>query len=398
MKISKAAILLLCIIFTLCCAACKDTAVSDTGADTEQSQNPSGDNTENNTNDNTADNTTNNGDIQTPPADNTDNTTENNPPADPVTPTPVGNMNPLTGLYDGISDAALNHRPVAVMIGNSYSALPQQGIGSADIIYEMLAEGRITRLMAIYQDYTKIEKISGIRSARPYFIDIAQSYGAAFVHFGASEPAVEQIALRDDLIDIDGIKWPLEEIAFYRDADIKASLGSEHSVSTNGELLKVAFDRQAKSLEQTDHPSAFNFSDSSSAANGNPMTKVQITYKSNHKPYFVYDQASGEYLRYQYNQDHIDGLTSEQISVKNVLILRMHLDDLDHYLDIVDIQTVGSGLGYYFCEGKYVEITWQKDAYNSPITYYTLDGKELVCKPGQTFVSVVTEDNLIEIE
>jgi len=336
----------------------------------------------------------------TPSPDNTDKDSADPKPDDvnQSEDVPAGNMNPLTGLYDGISDEALSQRPVAIMVGNSYGGLPQWGIGDAAIIYEMIAEARMTRLMAIYQDYTKIVKISAVRSARPYFIDIAQSYGAVFVHYGGSETAVEQIAQRDDLIDIDGIKWPLEEIAFPRDADRKAQLGSEHSVYTTGELLKVALDRQDKSLEQTDHPSAFNFADTSSAENGTPMTRVQVTFKSNHEPYFVYDEASGEYLRFQYQQEHIDGLNNEQISVKNLLILRMELTDLDHYLDIVDITTTGTGVGYYFCEGKYVEITWKKDSYNSPINYYTLDGNEIVCKPGQTFVSVVTENTSVVIE
>ena len=402
MKISKAALLLLCIIFIFCCAACGDDTVNVGNTDSEQSQDSSN-NAQSPDTDNSDIGNTDDTVMQTTPSDIENNTSGsidsgNNTDTTEPTPKPVGNMNPLTGLYDGISDEALCHKPVAITIGNSYNGLPQMGISSADIIYEMIAEGRITRLMAIYQDYTQIEKISGIRSARPYLIDIAQSYGAALVHFGASEPAVEQIALRDDLVDIDGMKWPLEEIAFYRDADIKSSLGSEHSVCTDGTLLKVAFDRQTKSLEQTEHPSAFKFADIGSAANGTDMSKVQITYKSTHKPYFVYDPTSGEYLRYQYNQEHTDGLNGEQISVKNLLIIRMQLDDLDHYLDIVDIKTTGTGSGYYFCEGKYVEITWQKDTYNSPITYYTLEGKELICKPGQTFISVVTEDSPVEIQ
>ena len=72
------------------------------------------------------------------------------PVADPFV--AEGNVNPLTGLCDGISDEALTRRPIAVMVNNMKTALPQWGIGQADIIYEMLAEGRITRFLAIYQD------------------------------------------------------------------------------------------------------------------------------------------------------------------------------------------------------------------------------------------------------
>lgn len=394
MRIIKLVSAILCVFLLFFVSACSDDSANDPSADINQppasdpnQDKPSVDDNEQ--------------DIPAPvvkPEDNTNVGSEdtNNPAETPVV--PVGNINPLTGLYDGISDEALNHKPVAIMVGNSYAGLPQWGIGDADIIYEMIAEARMTRLMAIYQDYTKIEKISGIRSARPYFIDIAQSYGAIFVHFGASEPAVEQIALREDLIDIDGIKWPLEEIAFFRDPERKSALGSEHSVYTSGELLKLAIDRQKKSVEQSEHPSAFIFGDTSSAVNGKPMSKVEITFKSNHKPYFVYDEATGEYLRFQYKEPHVDGLSGKQISVKNVLVLRMVLNDLDHYLDIVDIETTGSGSGYYFCEGKYIDITWKKDSYNSPIKYYTSSGSELILEPGQTFVSVVTDTASVVIE
>ncbi len=397
MKKLKVAALLMIALFLLCTAACSE--------DTEQA--PAVDSTNPTISDPPVDVTPpppeddqQNKDpmVDTPPADDKQNGTEDDDSAVNVPVLPEGNMNPLTGLYDGISNEALAHRPVAIMIGNSYSGLPQWGIGSADIIYEMIAEGRITRLMAIYQDYTKIDKVSSIRSARPYFIDIAQSYGAVFVHFGASEPAVEQIALREDLISVDGIKWPLEEIAFFRDPDRKKTLGTEHSVYTTGELLKLAFDRQSKPLTQTEHPSAFSFADISSADGGKSMSKVEVTFKNNHKPYFVYDASTGEYLRYQYNEPHIDGLSGKQISVKNVLVLRMVLNDLDHYLDIVDIETTGSGSGYYFCEGKYIDIPWEKDSYNSPIRYYTSGGSELRLEPGQTFVSVVTDTASVVIE
>ena len=321
-------------------------------------------------------------------------------PDDPDTPVaPVGNMNPLTGLYDGISDDALNTRPIAIMVGNTSDALPQWGVSKADIIYEMLAEGRSTRLLCIFQDHTKIDKIASIRSARPYFIDIAQSYGAVYMHFGGSVPAVEQIAIRKDLIHIDGIKGSWEGTVVFRDPDRRKELGFEHSVYTTGDYLTLGLSKLKVNLEQTEHPSAFKFGEEHSAANGTDMTKVQITYKEKHKPYFVYDAESGKYLRFQYNKPQIDGLNNEQIAVTNLLVLRMEITDIkNNSLGIIDVNTLGTGNGYYFCGGKYVEITWSKESYNSPILFYTKDGKELVCSPGQTFVSVATRTGSITIE
>lgn len=217
---------------------------------------------------------------------------EPEPEPDPDLFVAEGNVNPLTGLCDGISDEALTRRPIAVMINNMIQALPQWGISQADIIYEMLAEGRITRFLAIFQDYSKIEKLASIRSARPYYMDIAQSYGAVYIHFGGSEPAYEQIKKRSDLIHIDGIKGSWEGTVFFRDAERRKQMGLEHSVYTTGEYLQLAMDKltaQGKDLSQSEHPSAFRFGErwtDNSAVNGEEATKVTVTFSSGHKPWF----------------------------------------------------------------------------------------------------------------
>lgn len=315
-----------------------------------------------------------------------------------------GNVNPLTGLCDGISDEALTRRPVAVMVNNMIRALPQWGISQADIIYEMLAEGRITRFLAIFQDYSKIEKLASIRSARPYYIDIAQSYGAVYIHFGGSVPAYEAIASRKDLISIDGIKGSWEGTVFFRDAQRKQEMGYEHSVYTTGEYLQLAMDKlsvQGKDLSQSEHPSAFTFGErwsDNSASEGQSASKVTVTFSDSHKPWFEYDDESGKYLRYQYGDPQMDGWMDCQLAVDNVLILRMALTDLGGEYKLVDIQTTGSGEGYFFTKGKYIPITWEKDSYNSEIRYYTQDGEPLVVSRGQTFVSVVTTTANVVIE
>ena len=315
-----------------------------------------------------------------------------------------GNVNPLTGLCDGISDEALNTRPVAVMVNNIIYALPQWGISQADIIYEMLAEGRITRFLAIFQDHSKIEKLASIRSARPYYIDIAQSYGAVYIHFGGSVPAYDAIAKRKDLVSIDGIKGSWEGTVFFRDPDRRKQMGLEHSVYTTGEYLDLAMEKltnQGKDLAQSEHPSAFKFGErwhDNSAVNGEAANKVTVTFSSSHKPWFEYNAETEKYLRFQYGDPQMDGWMDTQLAVDNVLVLRMQLTDLGGELKLVDIGTTGKGEGFFFTKGKYVPITWEKETYNSEIKYYTLDGEELVVSRGQTFVSVVTTTADIVIE
>ena len=329
---------------------------------------------------------------------------EPEPEPDPDLFVAEGNVNPLTGLCDGIPDEALTRRPVAVMINNMIQALPQWGISQADIIYEMLAEGRITRFLAIFQDYSKIEKLASIRSARPYYMDIAQSYGAVYIHFGGSEPAYEQIKKRSDLIHIDGIKGSWEGTVFFRDAERRKQMGLEHSVYTTGEYLQLAMDKliaQGKDLSQSEHPSAFRFGEhwtDNSAVNGEEAAKVTVTFSSGHKPWFEYDAESQKYLRFQYGDPQMDGWMDTQLAVDNVLVLRMKLTDLGGTYKLVEIDTTGSGEGWFFTKGKYVPITWEKEKYNSEIRYYTADGEELVVSRGQTFVSVVTTTADVVIE
>ncbi len=256
----------------------------------------------------------------------------------------------------------------------------------------MLAEGRISRFLAIFQDPAKIERLASVRSARPYFIDIAQSYGAVYLHFGGSVPAYDAIAARDDLISIDGIQWPWEGTLFFRDPDRRAELGLEHSVFTTGEYITTSLPELDESLAQEGTtPSAFNFSSVHSALDGSPATRVEYVYSSSNTPYFTYDETSGNYLRFQHGEAHMDAWLDQQISVKNLLVLRMQTADVPNSsLKLIEITTTGSGDGYYFCDGKSVPITWEKEAYNAPILFYDAAGEPLVLARGQSFVSCIT--------
>ncbi len=329
---------------------------------------------------------------------------EPEPEPDPDLFVAEGNVNPLTGLCDGISDEALTHRPVAVMINNMIKALPQWGISQADIIYEMLAEGRITRFLAIFQDYSKIEKLASIRSARPYYMDIAQSYGAVYIHFGGSVPAYDAIAARKDLIHLDGIKGNWEGTVVFRDPERRKQMGLEHSVYTTGEYLQLAMEKLAAKgydLEQTEHPSAFTFGEKwseNSAVQGEKADKVTVTFSSSHKPWFEYDKESEKYLRFQYGDPQWDGHMECQLAIDNVLVLRMPTTDIPSDLKLIDVDTTGEGEGYFFTKGRYVPITWQKEKYNSEILYFTQDGQPLVVSRGTTFVSVVTTTADVVIE
>lgn len=125
----------------------------------------------------------------------------------------------LTGEW--IDEELAGKRPLAVMIGNTSDALPQYGISSADVIYEVPVEGSYTRLMAIFQDYSGLEKIGSVRSCRHYFIYFAKEFDALYTHYGQAVYA-EPILAREDVHNLSGMDSALESIMFYRDANRKA--------------------------------------------------------------------------------------------------------------------------------------------------------------------------------
>ena len=108
------------------------------------------------------------------------------PEVEPLPDVPTG-TNPLTGLP--IEPEYEQRRPVAVMLNNLKKAQPQLGNSQADIIYEVPAEGGITRMLAVYQSLEDVGSIGSIRSARPYYIELALGHDALYVHAGGSPEA-----------------------------------------------------------------------------------------------------------------------------------------------------------------------------------------------------------------
>ena len=113
------------------------------------------------------------------------------------------NYNPLTGEFN-LKDRAVGKRPISVMVNNIKKAWPQNGLNAADICYEMVTEGGITRIMAVFSDVASVPKVGSVRSARHQFTDCSIPLNTIFVHIGGSEPGYA--ALSERKIDhIDGI-------------------------------------------------------------------------------------------------------------------------------------------------------------------------------------------------
>ena len=308
-------------------------------------------------------------------------------------------INPLTGLETDMSEEILNRKPVAIMVGNSKAAMPQLGVSKADILVEMMAEGGSTRIMAIWQDPSQMGRIGSVRSARPYFIDMAQWLDAYYLHFGGSVPAFKAIGERKDLVAMDAIRGGYEGSLFIRDPERKKKYALEHTAVTSGERIEETLakleNKQKRDLDQT----AFNFNMQHSALLKADANKITLDYFTINKPYFIYDKEQDIYTRFQYGVEHTDGEYNVPVTVKNVIVLEMPSAPVPgDPLKIIEVQTTGSGTGKYFADGSYVDIKWSKAAYNKPLELFTSDDRPLQVKPGQTFLAVIKNGGKITIE
>ena len=300
----------------------------------------------------------------------------------------------LTGLPVE-SEADESRRPVAIMINNAKKALPQCGISKASIIYEALAEGGITRLLAVFEDVEGIEQIGTVRSSRHYYIDFADSHDAIYVHIGGSPQAYKQLESGNtDSFDlIEGANSDM----YWRDSGRIKNNGYEHSVFTSGEKLLDKFSKKGIRMT-TKRGKAYNFSEDA-VYEGNDATKISAVFSPYKTGTYTYDAKNGLYRIGQYGTSHIDGLYDSQLAFKNIFVIHMKSSVIrGDEAGRLDFKSTGSGEGFYFVNGTATEITWSREDKSSLFKYYTKDGKELPVVPGDSYVAIVPLDAKVTIE
>lgn len=298
-----------------------------------------------------------------------------------------GTRSYLTG--EKIDAEIAKKRPVAIMMGNTNEngVLPQHGISFADVIYEVPVEGEATRLMPIFQDYAKVEKVEPIRSCRLYFLEFASEFDAIYSHWGEVVYAEDMLSTYDHL---DGKSSALSEVTFFRD-DSKAA---PHNGYTTGEALIKGIEQCQYTVEHADgYEGHYKFAEDNAEVtldDGNDAVVVETGYNLN-KPWFVYHEDDGLYYRYQYKQAHTDAINGEQVAVKNIIIqnTECHNADENGYLAFT---TASNGTGWYVTNGKSIPVTWEKDSVSSVTHYYNEAGEEITLNQGKTWVCVVKQN------
>ncbi len=319
-------------------------------------------------------------------------TTTGTPSPTPTPPQVQTDRNPLTGL-GAFNPSAVGRRPVTIMFSNIQAALPQLGIGDADLVYEMVIESGYTRLVAFYADVEALPEVCSIRSTRDSFVDIAMGHDAVLVHYGASVLCWDYMAK----LGIQTLDLQFYAAGSWRDPQIAAERGAEHSVKTNAGLVQAAITGKglrAELAEQAQPPFAFYHPDEWVPAGGADCRSLSLpfsTWSTSPVAGFTYDAAARAYIKSQYGGPQVDGSTGEPLRFTNVLLLFTTIYPQDKYGHVA-ARLEDGGRGYYLSGGKLEEIIWEKSDLYAPFTYTTAAGEPLRLNAGKSYVGVLSSE------
>lgn len=295
--------------------------------------------------------------------------------------------NPLTGLP--MEPEYENDRPVAVMLNNLKAAQPQLGISKADIIYEVPAEGGITRMLAIYQTLEGVENLGSIRSTRPYYLELALGHDALLVHAGGSSAAYSNIHSWG-VDNMDGVNGGSDAEIFWRDKERQRTKGYEHSMLTSGANIQSYLEEGHFRTEHKDgYTYGQDFTKDAALTNGTVAEHVHVKFSQYKTGIFDYDADNNRYLVEQYGQEYVDGNTGKQVSATNILILETSMRVLDAE-GRLRVDLTGSGEGTYCYGGWSIPIRWSKADRNSPFVYTRKDGGPLALGQGNSYVCIIS--------
>lgn len=310
------------------------------------------------------------------------------------------------------------HGPLGIMIENHQDARPQSGLSAADVVYEAVAEGGITRFLALFycQDGGQV---GPVRSARTYFLDFVSEYGSfpLYTHVGgANTPGPA-----DALSQINDYGWggynDLNQFSigfpvFWRDYNrLGHPAATEHTMySTTAKLWDFAknsrgltnVDKNDNKWDATFVP--YSFKDDATGADRPTSQTVHVEFWSGYSQYFVdwiYDKATNFYKRNNAGVPHIDLDTKKQLTTKNIVVLFMQESNAnDGYENNLHLlyKTKGSGNAIVFRDGVKTTATWRKDSRTSRTLLFDANGNQIKFDRGTIWFEILPTDGVVTVK
>lgn len=337
--------------------------------------------------------------------------------------------NPYNGMYFSKEDASKfkDRKPIAVMVNNYVVARPSAGLSQADVVYEAVAEGGITRIMPIF--YSRMpEMVSSVRSARYYFVELASAYKAHYLHWGAAHvppcqlegtcndtnPEVDAYAriVQLGIANLDGGNYACQNDApdctFGRDPKkLNAGVPLEHTAFVRPEkayqLAKEV--RQQESWHQN-IPLKFQWTFKDDAAleeRGDIGATTPITYNywdtmAGFNVKWEYDKENNEYVRYQGNVKQTDANNGQELRAKSIIVRFTKETPVNDYKNHLYQQIAGNGDALIFQDGKVIQAKWTRDDVEELDKYTDLSGNEVQFVRGQIWVQLVQIGNQVNYQ
>jgi len=297
---------------------------------------------------------------------------------------------PLTGVaYMSESEIPdTNALPaVSCKVDNAPAGRPQFNLNKTDIVHVQMVEGGLTRLVATWHSQP-VDKVGPVRSVRPMDADIAAAFGGIFCYSGGVDMFIALLQDTSLYLADENTQQSVKPNSFSRTPERFAP----HNMVVDMGLL------QSQHEDLAAPQSIFNYAafldetkdyEPASASSGKATTDLTIEYPDA-TSYWKGD-GSGNLLRSQDGEPHMDGVSEEQVKAKNVVVLEVQIDSSirdARYGVIPKTIMVGSGKVWVFVDGKHIEGTWSKATQTSPIELLDSTGAVIKLAPGNTWVEL----------
>lgn len=281
-------------------------------------------------------------------------------------------------------------RPLAVMVENHPDSRPQSGLLEADVVYETLAEGGITRFLVLYQS-REASRIGPVRSAREYFAEIANGWGAIYAHVGGSNEVIAKLKAGDYPSLSDANEYYNEQF-FSRDQ----AKAPPHNVFTSTERLSaLAKACLYKTVWSQEPPWPRKNGQPAGASSSSPSVRnVAMSFsRPGYEVSYRYDPEGNGYLRSLGGEPHRDARTGAQLEPKVVVVQVVPIVPVpDDPLLKVTVELSGEGRAVIFQDGQVLDGTWRQDKTQGPVRFYDQAGGEVRLNRGQTWVHLLPKD------
>lgn len=310
------------------------------------------------------------------------------------------------------------HRPIGIMIENHEEARPQSGLSSADVLYEAVAEGGITRFLVIYY-CNGAENVGPVRSARTYFLDFISEYGTSplYVHVGGAN----QDGPADALSQIEDYGWAgkndMNQFSigfptFWRDYDrLGHPVSTEHTMySTTEKLLQFAATKRKLAVADEDGVLwtkgfiPYSFKEDAPVEKRPASQKIHLEFWEESPGYaidWIYEPVANVYKRNNGDKPHTDLNNKKQLTAKNIVVLKIietHANDGYENNQHLLYRTEGAGKAHIFMDGKETVGTWRKDSRIAKTLLFDNTGLPIKFDKGTIWFEILPTDGILTVK